>query len=225
MKSSNLSGPPVGAFWTCFRITATDTRTSRATNTGSRVKCATTEVSVLRVSAVPMGVEEDLTMRSLRIRKPLTLIAMGCLLTWVGVDADEGMWTFDAPPLAQLKSRYNFVPPSGWLDHVRLSSVRFNDGGSGSFISANGLVLTNHHVALDQLQKMSTAQKNYVRDGFYAARRDQEIRSTDLELNILESYENVTNRIAGKSLEIRKQTIAAIEKENLDKTGLRSDVV
>src|SRR5580658_9738135 len=90
------------------------------------------------------------------------------MLASAGLCADEGMWTFDNPPLAQLRERYGFTPPAGWLDHLRLSSVRFNDGGSGSFISATGLVLTNHHVALDQLQKMSTAAKNYVRDGFYA---------------------------------------------------------
>ncbi len=82
--------------------------------------------------------------------------------------ADEGMWTFDNPPLAALRERYGFTPPAGWLDHLRLASVRFNDGGSGSFVSANGLVLTNHHVALGQLQKMSTPKKDYVKEGFFA---------------------------------------------------------
>jgi len=80
-----------------------------------------------------------------------------------GVAADEGMWTFDNPPLKQLKDRYGFTPAQQWLDHVRLSSVRFNDGGSGSFVSPNGLAITNHHVAVVQLQKLSNAQKNYVR--------------------------------------------------------------
>ena len=70
--------------------------------------------------------------------------------------AEEGMWTFDNPPLKQLQQQYGFTPAAQWLDHVRLSSIRFNDGGSGSFVSPNGLVLTNHHVALDQLQKVST---------------------------------------------------------------------
>src|SRR5215813_956118 len=82
--------------------------------------------------------------------------------------ADEGMWTFDNPPLKQLKDKYDFAPTQEWLDHIRLSSVRFNDGGSGSFVSPNGLVITNHHVALGQLQKVSTPQKDYVKDGFYA---------------------------------------------------------
>src|SRR2546427_3274444 len=80
--------------------------------------------------------------------------------------ADEGMWTFDNPPIKQLKEKYNFTPTQQWLDHIRLSSVRFNDGGSGSFVSPNGLVITNHHVALGQLQKISNAQRDYVKDGF-----------------------------------------------------------
>jgi len=63
------------------------------------------------------------------------------------VRADEGMWTFDHPPTAAVQQRYGFTLTAGWLDHLRLSSVRFNDGGSGSFVSADGLVLTNHHVA------------------------------------------------------------------------------
>ncbi len=67
--------------------------------------------------------------------------------------AEEGMWTFDNPPVEQLKEKYGFVPTKEWLDHVRLSSVRFNDGGSGSFVSPHGLVLTNHHVALDSYRK------------------------------------------------------------------------
>ncbi|MGD0337267.1 MAG: S46 family peptidase [Bacteroidota bacterium] len=147
---------------------------------------------------------------------------------------DEGMWTFDNPPFKQLKDRYNFTPTQEWLDHIRLSSVRFNDGGSGSFISPTGLVLTNHHVALDQLQKVSTPEKDYVHDGFYAATTAEELRCPDLELNVLMSFENITDRIfsvikKGMSdqevYDARKAEIAKIEKESLEKTKLRSDVV
>lgn len=151
------------------------------------------------------------------------------------LSADEGMWTFDSPPLGLLRDRYGFTPPPGWLDHLRRASVRFNDGGSGAFIGPDGLVLTNHHVALAQLQKLSTPDKNYARDGFYAGNREQELKSTDSELNVLVSLENVTGRVERavtgggsdprKALEARKQTISAIEKESLDATGLRSDVV
>jgi hypothetical protein len=144
------------------------------------------------------------------------------------------MWTFDNPPLKQLAAKYNFHPSQAWLDHLRLSSVRFMDGGSGSFVSPNGLVLTNHHVARGQLQKNSTAEHDYLRDGFYAATQDQEMKSPDLEINVLVSMEDVTARVQGaakdirdeaKALKARDTEIAAIEKESKDKTGLRSDVV
>jgi len=147
---------------------------------------------------------------------------------------DEGMWTFDNLPLKLLKEKYGFTPTQQWLDHVRLSSVRFNDGGSGSFVSANGLVLTNHHVASGQLQKVSSAKKDYLKDGFYAATRAAEMKCADLELNVLVSMENVTERIRGaakpgmndqQALDARDAESAKIEKENLDKTGLRSDIV
>lgn len=148
--------------------------------------------------------------------------------------ADEGMWTFDNPPLKQLKEKYNFTPTQEWLDHVRLSSVRFNDGGSGSFVSPNGLVITNHHVAAGQLQKLSSAKKDYIKDGFYAKTQAEEIKLTDLELNVLMSMENVTARVQGAvkagaseadALAARKAEIARIEKESTDATKLRSDVV
>src|SRR5437870_3686430 len=148
--------------------------------------------------------------------------------------ADEGMWTFDNPPLKQLKDKYNFTPTTQWLDHIRLSSVRFNDGGSGSFVSPNGMVITNHHVAFGQLQKVSTAQKDYVREGFYARTQAEELKCPDLELNVLVSMENVTLRVQGavkqgmtekQALDARKAERARIEKESLTATGFRSDVV
>src|SRR6267142_1926827 len=148
--------------------------------------------------------------------------------------ADEGMWTFDNPPVKQLKEKYNFTPTQPWLDHIRLSSVRFNDGGSGSFVSPNGLVITNHHVALGQLQKISTAQKDYVEEGFFAKTQGEEVKAPDLELNVLISMENVTDRIRAavksgmtekQALDARKAEQAKIQKESLDDTGLRSDVV
>ena len=144
------------------------------------------------------------------------------------------MWTFDNPPLKQLKDRYNFTPDKAWLDHVRLSSVRLNDGGSGSFVSPNGLLLTNHHVARGQLQKNSTAGHDYIKNGFYAATPAQEMKSPDLEVNILISTENVTERIqealhSAKTPEedfsARRTAIAKITSESQQKTGLRSDVV
>src|SRR2546427_12330329 len=93
------------------------------------------------------------------------------LLTTAGATfsvADGGMWTFDNPPLKQLQEKYGFTATKAWLDHVRLSSVRFNDGGSGSFASPNGLTITNHHRAFVQLNKLSTARKAYVKGGLPA---------------------------------------------------------
>ena len=148
--------------------------------------------------------------------------------------ADEGMWLFNAPPLKQLKEKYQFEPTPQWLEHLQKASVRFNSGGSGSFVSANGLVITNHHVGADTLQKMGDAQHNYLRDGFYAKKRGAEIKSTDLELNVLMSIEDVTARVNGavkpgmtsdQASTARNAAIAAIEKESKEKTGLRSDVV
>jgi len=164
--------------------------------------------------------------------------ACGALLTVAllcpAIPADEGMWTFDNPPTKLLQEKYHFTPTPQWLDHLRLSSVRLNDGGSGSFISPHGLLLTNHHVALGQLQKNSSADHDYVRDGFYAATPEEEMKSPDLEVNVLVSTEEVTRRVNAavktakspeEELTKRKAVIADIERESTDKTGLRSDVV
>jgi hypothetical protein len=148
--------------------------------------------------------------------------------------ADEGMWTFNNVPRAEIKKRYGFDITDAWLQKVQLGSVRFNNGGSGSFVSPNGLVLTNHHIASDTLQKISSAEKDYVKDGFYAPTRDKEAKAPDLELNVLMSIEDVTNRVnaavkpelsGAEANAARRAAIAAIEKESTEKTGLRSDVV
>jgi len=148
--------------------------------------------------------------------------------------ADEGMWTLDNPPLVRWKQVYGFEPTPAWLEHVRLASVRFNDGGSGSFVSPDGLVMTNHHVASGQLQKLSSEGKDLVADGFYARTVDEELPCPDLELNVLVSMENVTNRVLAAAEGApskdeanlrRKEEIARIEKESFEGTGLRSDVV
>jgi hypothetical protein len=157
-----------------------------------------------------------------------------CLFLTTAVRADEGLWTFDNPPNKRLQERYGFTLSQEWLDHIRLSAVRLNDGGSGAFVSPHGLLLTNHHVARRQLQNNSSAARDYLRDGFYAATPDQEMKSPDLEVNVLVSMENVTARVQEaikglsdpqKQLAARKEIIARIERESMQATGLRSDVV
>src|SRR5580765_1020528 len=96
---------------------------------------------------------------------------------------DEGMWLYNQFPKQALKAKYGFEPTEDWLKHVRLSSVRFNSGGSGSFVSATGLVMTNHHVGADALAKLSSQGKDLVAEGFYAKTRTDEIKCVDLELN------------------------------------------
>ena len=174
-----------------------------------------------------------MTVRRLRFLSLGLILAMAFFLA-LPLLADDGMWTFDNPPIKQLKEKYNFTPTQEWLDHIRLASVRFNDGGSGSFVSPNGLVLTNHHVALGQLQKMSSKEKDYVADGFYAKTQSDEIKCSDLELNVLVSMQNVSARVQSavkpgmtdkEIFDAQKAEIANITKESTKKTGLRSDVI
>ena len=149
------------------------------------------------------------------------------------------MWLFSHPPLERLARDHaaalgdaRLTPE--WLTHLQQASVRFNSGGSGSFVSADGLVLTNHHVGADALQKLGTPDRNLYRDGFLAASRDNELRCLDLELNVLISIEDVTARVqaavnprlnAADAFAARRQVMADIEQESLSATGLRSDVV
>src|SRR5579859_2960019 len=174
-------------------------------------------------------------MKQTRFSRPTWAFALSAALLGPALGrAEEGMWTFDNPPIKQLGEKYHFTPTREWLDHVRLSSVRLNDGGSGSFVSPHGLLLTNHHVALGQLQKNSTAAHDYVKDGFYAPTPGEEMKSPDLEVNVLVSMEDVTGRVLGalkksktaeEEFAARKAVIADIERESQQKTGLRSDVV
>jgi hypothetical protein len=163
------------------------------------------------------------------------LLALGVsLLAGIWVHADEGMWLFNHPPRKLLKEKFGFDPTDAWLDHVQKSSVRFNSGGSGSFVSPDGLVMTNHHVGLSTLQKLSSKGKDYVKDGFHARTRAEEVKSHDLELNVLISIEDVTARVKAavkdgmspdEAFRARRGAIAKIEKESLQKTKLRSNVI
>ncbi|HEX6046783.1 MAG TPA: S46 family peptidase [Pyrinomonadaceae bacterium] len=148
--------------------------------------------------------------------------------------ADEGMWTFNNVPRAEIKKKYGFEVTDEWLNNVRQASVRFNNGGSGSFVSSNGLVLTNYHIVEDIVGDVSTPEKDYAKDGFLAKTRAEEIKAPSLELNVLMSIEDVTARVnAGvkdgmsdaEAFAARRAAISAIEEESAKATSLRSDVV
>ncbi len=168
--------------------------------------------------------------------KRSTFLAAGCLFLALCLDsaADEGMYTFENPPKKTWKEKYGFSPDKAWLERAMTASVRFNNGGSGSFVSGDGLVLTNHHVGFDCIQKISTPDKDYVEDGFLAKTRDAEVPCPDLELNVLLSFKDVTGRVtkamtAAKddagAARARKKVTADIEKECSGETGLRCNVV
>jgi hypothetical protein len=144
------------------------------------------------------------------------------------------MWLFNRTPNAIFKQRYGFEPTQKWLDHLQKSSIRFNSGGSGSFVSADGLALTNHHVGLDCLAKISTKGHDYVTTGYYAKTQADEVKCVDLELNVLQSIEDVTARVnasvtpgmtTAAAQAARRGVMSAIEQESVQKSGLRSDVV
>lgn len=168
------------------------------------------------------------------MKKLILLSSLFVFALMLSCFADEGMWLYEVPPNQLLKDRYGFELTKEWLEHLQKSSVRFNNGGSGSFVSGSGLVITNHHVGADALQKFSDKEHNYLRDGLCAHTLNDEKRCHDLELNVMISIEDVTDSVnaavksdmnAEQAFLARRAAIAEIEKESFDKTGLRSDVV
>jgi len=148
--------------------------------------------------------------------------------------ADEGMWLFNQPPRDLLKKKYDFDITDQWLDRAMKASIRFNNGGSGSFVSPNGLAITNHHIGSDVIQKLSTKEKDLHKHGFLAKSLDEELKCPDLELNVLQEIIDVTKEVQdavkpamkpAEALAARKAILAKITKDSLAKTGLRSDVV
>lgn len=150
-----------------------------------------------------------------------------------GAQADEGMWLYNALPKRQVQAKYGFDITEAWAGHLQRASARVG-GASGAFVSADGLVMTNHHVGLDTLQKLSTAEHNYVRDGFTARTQAEEAKAPGLEIAVLDSIVPATDQVqaavkpgmtAVQAFRARRTAIAALEKEALAKTGLRSSVV
>ncbi|HRA87184.1 MAG TPA: S46 family peptidase, partial [Planctomycetaceae bacterium] len=169
------------------------------------------------------------------LRSRLVLPLLSCILinTSDSSRADEGMWLFNDLPQELLKQKYGFEPTPEWADHLMKSCVRFNVGGSASFISSSGLVLTNHHVGSDTLYKLSTTERNILDVGFLAKTHADELKAPDLELNQLVNIKDVTAEVKGsvtadmtteQAVAARRAIIAKIEKSELDETGLKSSV-
>jgi hypothetical protein len=169
----------------------------------------------------------------MRVRSALLAVLLLLVSAPRPTRAGEGMWTFDNPPVDKLQKEYGFTPSHEWLDHVEHACVNFG-GGSGAFVSRDGLVITNHHVALNQLQKMSTAAHDYQHDGFFAKTHAEEMPCPDLELKVLWSTENVTaavNAAIDRKAAVpaqnaqRKAALAKLEQEATQKSGLKTETV
>jgi nicotinamide mononucleotide adenylyltransferase len=148
--------------------------------------------------------------------------------------ADEGMWLYNEPPKDKIKAKYGFELTQPWLDHVRLSSVRFNNGGSGSFVSPDGLTFTNHHVGAACVQQLSTEGHDYIKSGFYAKTQADEAKCPNLELNQLVGIDDVTDKVnaavkpgmsAAETGASQRAAMSQIEKDCTTSSGLRCDVV
>jgi hypothetical protein len=169
-------------------------------------------------------------MKHLKIKLFVLLLAV---TLFIPAHADEGLWLFNMPPASILKAKYNFTVTPEWIQHIQLASVRFG-GASGSFVSPDGLVLTNHHVGQGALQNLSTKDRDLMKTGFYARTRAEELKAPGMELMVLQEIEDVTAKVTGaekadmtpvQAAEARNRAIAAVEKESTEKTGFRSTVV
>jgi hypothetical protein len=154
------------------------------------------------------------------VKRSIAALLMGLPLSAVAV---EGMWTMDNLPLAALKRDHGFEPDARWIDHVMKSSVRLAGGCSGSFVSPDGLVLTNAHCLIDCVQDLSSAGQDHVNQGFVAQARTQELRCPTAELNRLEQISDVTTRI-GKATGNRVGQ-AFIDAKNAEKGRIESECV
>ncbi|MBK7875089.1 MAG: S46 family peptidase [Planctomycetes bacterium] len=161
-------------------------------------------------------------------------LAALCFATGAVARADEGMWLFNRAPKKQIQSKYGFDLTDTWLEHVQKSAVRISTGGSGSLVSSNGLVMTNHHVGSDMLEKLSTKENDFIAAGFYAQSADQEIKCPDIEMHVLWTIEDVTDKVlagvkpgmsSADANGAKRQARSQLEEEAKAKTGLHCETV
>lgn len=168
------------------------------------------------------------------MKRALALLGVVLLLASGAAFADEGIWLFNAAPVQRIQAKYGFTVSQAWLDHLRLGSVRFDNGGSGSFVSADGLAFTNHHVGRECVQALSTGERDYIRDGFLARTLAEEKQCPALELDVLRKIEDVTQQVreaakpgmsvaeAGRA---QRETMSRLEADCAKASGLHCDVV
>ncbi len=176
------------------------------------------------------GFRSDRLKLSFKLSFTLLILFLWLLLP---LAADEGLWPYNLVPKDYLAKKYNFKVTDEWLNHLRLSSIRFG-GASASFVSPDGLVLTNHHVGRGAIQNLSTAERNLIKTGFYARTRDEELKCPGVQLWVLQEIEDVTDKVLGSEkpgmsaqevLAARQKVISEIEKEASKTSGLRCQVV
>jgi hypothetical protein len=170
---------------------------------------------------------KEKTMKRFIISGILSLLALN-------LSADEGMWTFDQLPTSKIASKYGVRLSQDQIDLMRLASLRVSLGGSASFVSSNGLVLTNHHVAYKAIDNLSSENQNLIKNGFYATSLDKELICPNVHLDKLISIQDVTDQInqATKDLttaqsreEKRKELLISLKEEAEAKSGLHAEVV
>ncbi|MBI5362744.1 MAG: S46 family peptidase [Planctomycetes bacterium] len=162
------------------------------------------------------------------------LAAVLCSALGALAHADEGMWPFNRAPKQQIQAKYGFDLTDTWLEHVQKSAVRISSGGSGSLVSPTGLVMTNHHVGSDMLEKLSTKEHDYIASGFHAATPAEEIQCPDIEMHVLWTIEDVTDKVlagvkpgmSGAEANAAKRTARGqLEKDAKEKSGLHCETV
>ncbi|MBI2189246.1 MAG: S46 family peptidase [Acidobacteria bacterium] len=138
-------------------------------------------------------------------------IILACVIVGlsVGVAADEGMWTFDNFPTAEVARKYGVQVTGQWLQHLQRSVVRLETGCTGSFVSPEGLILTNHHCVATCLADHSTAQRDLMAGGFIAATANDEIRCQGSQASVLMSTEDVTMQVRKAIAALTPDAVAA----------------